>query len=120
MGINLAIQDAVAAANLLAEPLCGTEAIPEELLAKVQRRRMFPTRATQRMQIFIQEHVIRRVLESDAPVAAPRALRLLKALPWLQRIPARGGRRRISGGACALALLHPAAKGSVTDLPADD
>ena len=89
VGINLAIQDAVAAANLLAEPLRGTAEIPQSLLEKVQRRRMFPTRATQRVQIFIQEHVIRRVLNSDEPVRAPLALRLLKALPWLQRFPAR-------------------------------
>jgi 2-polyprenyl-6-methoxyphenol hydroxylase-like FAD-dependent oxidoreductase len=89
VGINLAIQDAVAAANLLADHLLGSAPIPESLLAKVQRRRMFPTWATQRMQIFVQEHVIRRVLGSDAPVTAPRVFRLLKAIPWLQRLPAR-------------------------------
>lgn len=53
VGINLAIQDAVATANILADPLYGSGAIPESMLEKVQRRRMFPTRATQRMQIFI-------------------------------------------------------------------
>jgi 2-polyprenyl-6-methoxyphenol hydroxylase-like FAD-dependent oxidoreductase len=88
VGINLAIQDAVATANLLSESLLGKEAIAESLLEKVQERRMFPTRATQRMQIFVQEHVIRRVLESDQPVSAPLLLRIFKAIPWLQRIPA--------------------------------
>jgi len=89
VGINLAIQDAVAAANLLAEPLRGSGEVPQSLLEKVQQRRMFPTRATQRVQIFIQEHVIRQVLNSDEPVRPALALRLLKALPWLQRFPAR-------------------------------
>jgi len=89
VGINLAIQDAVAAANLLTDSLRGAEAIPESLLKKVQQRRMFPTRATQKMQIFIQDHVIRPVLDSDAPVQAPRALRILKAIPFLRRFPAR-------------------------------
>jgi 2-polyprenyl-6-methoxyphenol hydroxylase-like FAD-dependent oxidoreductase len=89
VGINLAIQDAVAAANILSEALRGADAIPESLLEKVQRRRMFPTRATQRMQIFAHEHVIRPVLHSDRPVSAPFMLRLFKAIPLLQRIPAR-------------------------------
>ena len=89
VGINLAIQDAVAAANFLTESLRGTEAIPESLLEKVQHRRMFPTRVTQRMQIFIQENAIRPVLNSDAPVPVPLILRILKAIPWLQRFPAR-------------------------------
>jgi 2-polyprenyl-6-methoxyphenol hydroxylase-like FAD-dependent oxidoreductase len=89
VGINLAIQDAVAAANILGEALRGSEAIPESLLAQVQERRRFPTRATQRMQIFAHEHVIRPVLNSDAPVSASLMVRLLKAIPFLQRIPAR-------------------------------
>jgi 2-polyprenyl-6-methoxyphenol hydroxylase-like FAD-dependent oxidoreductase len=89
VGINLAIQDAVAAANILSEALRGGDAIPESLLEKVQRRRMFPTRATQRMQVFAHERVIRPVLHSDRPVSAPFMLRLFKAIPLLQRIPAR-------------------------------
>ena len=89
VGINLAIQDAVAAANLLTQALKGTDPIPESLLQKVQDRRMFPTRATQWMQIFMQEHVIRPVLGSDASISAPLVLRLLKAIPFLRRIPAR-------------------------------
>jgi 2-polyprenyl-6-methoxyphenol hydroxylase-like FAD-dependent oxidoreductase len=89
VGINLAIQDAVATANLLTKALKGSDPIPESLLQKVQDRRMFPTRATQRVQIFMQEHVIRPVLGSDASISAPFALRLLKAIPYLRRIPAR-------------------------------
>jgi 2-polyprenyl-6-methoxyphenol hydroxylase-like FAD-dependent oxidoreductase len=89
VGINLAIQDAVAAANLLSETLRGTESVPEFLLEKVQLRRMFPTRATQRLQIFAQENVIRPALENDKPMKVPLVLRIFKAIPPLQRIPAR-------------------------------
>jgi 2-polyprenyl-6-methoxyphenol hydroxylase-like FAD-dependent oxidoreductase len=89
VGINLAIQDAVATANILGEALRGSDAVPESLLAKVQERRMFPTRATQRMQVFAHEKVIRPVLNSDAPVTPALMLRLFKAIPFLQRIPAR-------------------------------
>jgi 2-polyprenyl-6-methoxyphenol hydroxylase-like FAD-dependent oxidoreductase len=89
VGINLAIQDAVAAANLLGDALRGKDPIPDSLLEQVQQRRMFPTRATQRMQVFAHEKVIRPALENDAPVSAPLAVRLFKAIPMLQRIPAR-------------------------------
>jgi 2-polyprenyl-6-methoxyphenol hydroxylase-like FAD-dependent oxidoreductase len=89
VGINLAIQDAVAAANLLSDILRGTESVPEFLLEKVQLRRMFPTRATQRLQIFAQENVIRPALENDKPIKVPLVLRIFKAIPPLQRIPAR-------------------------------
>jgi 2-polyprenyl-6-methoxyphenol hydroxylase-like FAD-dependent oxidoreductase len=89
VGINLAIQDAVAAANLLGDALRGADPIPESLLAQVQERRMFPTRATQKMQVFAHEKVIRPALENDAPVTAPFLVRLFKVIPMLQRIPAR-------------------------------
>ncbi len=89
VGINLAIQDAVATANILGESLRGQDIISETLLEKVQQRRLFPTRATQRMQVFAHEHVIRPVLNSDAPISPPLMLRLFKAIPFLQRIPAR-------------------------------
>src|SRR5439155_4806445 len=62
VGINLAIQDAVAGANILADPLMR-RAVTLEHLRAVQRRRAFPTRATQRLQLFIQNRFIRRVLE---------------------------------------------------------
>lgn len=89
VGINLAIQDAVATANILTSALQRQAAIPEALLEQVQLRRMFPTRVTQRMQVFMQENIIRPVLDSDNPVHVPIYLRALKTLPWLQRYPAR-------------------------------
>ncbi|MEE7476873.1 FAD-dependent oxidoreductase [Methylobacterium hispanicum] len=88
VGINLAIQDAVAAANLLAAPLrAGT--LTEFDLARVQARRMRPVRLTQGLQRLIQDRVIARVLGGDGPLRPPLALRLLDALPPLQRLPAR-------------------------------
>jgi 2-polyprenyl-6-methoxyphenol hydroxylase-like FAD-dependent oxidoreductase len=88
VGINLAIQDAVAAANILALPLRHGAATPE-LLRAVQRRREFPTRVTQGIQLFMQNRVIRNVLSSSQrQVSLPLALRLLRRWRWLQRIPA--------------------------------
>jgi 2-polyprenyl-6-methoxyphenol hydroxylase-like FAD-dependent oxidoreductase len=88
VGINLAIQDAVAAANLLAKPL-RTGTLSDHDLAQVQKRREWPTKMTQGMQVFIQNHVVNRVLGDPRPVKLPLALRLLKILPILRRIPAR-------------------------------
>jgi 2-polyprenyl-6-methoxyphenol hydroxylase-like FAD-dependent oxidoreductase len=88
VGINLAIQDAVAAANLLALPLrSGT--LTEDDLHKVQRRREFPTRFTQRLQVLIQNRIIRRVLAGREQLAPPWPLRLFNRFPVLRRIPAR-------------------------------
>ncbi len=88
VGINLAIQDAVAAANILAAKLAaGT--VGEADLELVQRRREFPTRATQKLQIAIQNRVIRRVLGSSAPIKLPFVMRLLGHSRFLRRIPAR-------------------------------
>jgi 2-polyprenyl-6-methoxyphenol hydroxylase-like FAD-dependent oxidoreductase len=88
VGVNLAVQDAVAAANILAAPLREGRVTSEHLQA-VQRRRMFPTRATQWMQVAIQNNVISRVLGSDKPVSPPWQVRQLGRCPQLQRIPAR-------------------------------
>jgi 2-polyprenyl-6-methoxyphenol hydroxylase-like FAD-dependent oxidoreductase len=88
VGINLAIQDAVAAANLLAAPLReGRLAVGD--LRRVQRRRVLPTRLTQRMQLFIQDRVIRRVLGSTDELVLPFAVKLLTRFPFMRRIPAR-------------------------------
>jgi 2-polyprenyl-6-methoxyphenol hydroxylase-like FAD-dependent oxidoreductase len=88
VGINLAVQDAVAAANRLWEPLRrGSVTIDD--LRSVQRRREFPTRATQRMQVLIQDRVIGRVLGGGAFAKLPLAARLLRDHPTLRRIPAR-------------------------------
>jgi 2-polyprenyl-6-methoxyphenol hydroxylase-like FAD-dependent oxidoreductase len=87
VGINLAIQDAVAAANLLAGPL--QRGVPSaENLRAVQRRREFPTRATQRLQLAVQNRFIGRALTSRA-IAVPWPVRLINAWPPLRRIPAR-------------------------------
>lgn len=88
VGINLAVQDAVATANLLGKILLRRAPSESELEA-VQRRRDFPTRATQRLQILIQDNVIRRVLGGAAPVALPWPMRLLRRWPYLRRFPAR-------------------------------
>ena len=87
VGINLAIQDAVATANILTAPL-QRGSIADDDLRAVQRRREFPTRATQRLQVLIQNRVIGRVLESDN-LSPPLVLRLLQRLPYLTRLPAR-------------------------------
>ena len=88
VGINLAIQDAVATANLLGEALRRGAPSLEEVLA-VQRRRAFPTNATQQMQVALQNNAIRRVLGSQQPLQLPWLLRILRRWPALRRIPAR-------------------------------
>lgn len=88
VGINLAIQDAVAIANILGPILLQRAPTPDELQG-VQRRRDFPTRATQRLQTFLQNNVIRLVLGNPKPVTLPWPLKLLRHLPILRRIPAR-------------------------------
>jgi 2-polyprenyl-6-methoxyphenol hydroxylase-like FAD-dependent oxidoreductase len=88
VGINLAIQDAVAAANIVGPALlCGTPS--ERDLSAVQKRRMFPTRATQRLQLTIQNNIIRRVLTSTKPLTLPWFFKLFQRFPYLRRIPAR-------------------------------
>jgi 2-polyprenyl-6-methoxyphenol hydroxylase-like FAD-dependent oxidoreductase len=88
VGINLAIQDAVAAANILGPALLrGTPS--ERDLRAVQKRRMFPTRATQRLQLIVQNNIIRRVLASTKPLTLPWFFKLFQRFPYLRRIPAR-------------------------------
>jgi 2-polyprenyl-6-methoxyphenol hydroxylase-like FAD-dependent oxidoreductase len=89
VGINLAIQDAVAAANILVPPLRRGDAIGDAVLGQVQRRRELPTRIIQRVQLLIQDRVISRVLGSTGPLSLPLALRLLRRFPVLRRLPAR-------------------------------
>jgi 2-polyprenyl-6-methoxyphenol hydroxylase-like FAD-dependent oxidoreductase len=88
VGINLAVQDAVAAANLLAGRLRDGRVTTNDL-RKVQQRREFPTRLTQRLQVLIQDRIIRRVLATRKTLSLPLPLRLLRAVPLLRRIPAR-------------------------------
>ena len=88
VGINLAIQDAVAAANLLVTPLKEKCLTPEHLRS-VQRRREFPTRATQWLQLAVQRRVIAPALDSAAAFNPPLLLRLMAKSQTLRRIPAR-------------------------------
>ncbi len=90
VGINLAIQDAVACANQIARPL-REGALTDADLASVQKRRFFPTRITQRVQITVQDTVMRRLLVRDVsrPLRPPLAVRAISRLPALQRITAR-------------------------------
>ncbi len=88
VGINLAIQDAVAAANILALPLLRG-AVGDNDLRAVQRRREFPTRAMQRVQVIVQNRVIGRVLRSTGKLSAPLLLRMFARWPLLRRLPAR-------------------------------
>jgi 2-polyprenyl-6-methoxyphenol hydroxylase-like FAD-dependent oxidoreductase len=87
VGINLAVQDAVAAANLLYAPLRRGRPTVEELAA-VQARRLWPMRAIQGLQLLIQKRVISPVLASTSRPTAPAAFKLLEWLPVLRRIPA--------------------------------
>ncbi len=90
VGINLAIQDAVATANLLGPALRTREPIDEALLAAVQRRREWPTRVTQFVQTQVQRRVIRPLLAArGAPPRAPRLLRWTTRFQALRAIPAR-------------------------------
>jgi 2-polyprenyl-6-methoxyphenol hydroxylase-like FAD-dependent oxidoreductase len=88
VGVNLAVQDAVAAANTLWRPLASAT-VSEDDLARVQKRREFPTRVTQRIQIFMQNNVIGRALGAGKTLEAPLALRLIARFAPLRRIPAR-------------------------------
>jgi len=88
VGVNLAVQDAVAAANILAEPLRhGT--LTTDVLRRIQERRAFPTAVMQRLQLFVQDRLIARVLGSAENVKPPLVVRLINYIPALRRIPAR-------------------------------
>lgn len=88
VGINLAIQDAVAAGNLLAAPL-RRGAVTDADLHAVQERREPPTRKTQAMQVFLQKNVITAVLGSPEQLKPPLFLKMIARFPWLARFPAR-------------------------------
>jgi 2-polyprenyl-6-methoxyphenol hydroxylase-like FAD-dependent oxidoreductase len=89
VGVNLAVQDAVATANLLAAKL--TEGCPsEQELDAVRRRREFPVRMTQAMQVVVQNNIISVALKpGDQPLRVPVFARVVNALPWLQGVTAR-------------------------------
>jgi 2-polyprenyl-6-methoxyphenol hydroxylase-like FAD-dependent oxidoreductase len=90
VGINLAVQDAVAAANILARPLLARRVLATDL-ERVQRRREFPAKVTQRLQIFAHEHVVFPILEGRIKTdRLPLFPRLLNRHLWLRRLVARG------------------------------
>jgi 2-polyprenyl-6-methoxyphenol hydroxylase-like FAD-dependent oxidoreductase len=88
VGVNLAVQDAVAAANILALPLREGRLTTADLAA-VQRRRTFPMKVVQGMQIAVQSRIVDPLLDSDKPITAPWLVRLFNRFPVLRRIPAR-------------------------------
>jgi 2-polyprenyl-6-methoxyphenol hydroxylase-like FAD-dependent oxidoreductase len=89
IGINLAVQDAVAAANILAGPLAKGEKV-DGLLHKVQEKRLLPTRIIQSAQKIAQDRIIGRLLQPGEPIrTAPLLVRLLDRFPILRRIPGR-------------------------------
>jgi 2-polyprenyl-6-methoxyphenol hydroxylase-like FAD-dependent oxidoreductase len=89
VGVNLAVQDAVATANLLAIKLANGCPSGDELDA-VRRRREFPVRMTQAMQVVVQNRLINAALKpGNEPLRPPLAVRLINAVPWLQGITAR-------------------------------
>jgi 2-polyprenyl-6-methoxyphenol hydroxylase-like FAD-dependent oxidoreductase len=89
VGVNLAVQDAVATANLLAVKLA--QGAPSEAdLDLVQARREFPVKVTQRMQVVGQDNIVAMALkQGTATLKAPLPLRIISAIPWLQGITAR-------------------------------
>ncbi len=88
VGINLAVQDAVAAANRLADPLCRG-AVRDEDLQAIEERRRLPVRFTQWLQLTIQRQIISRVLQSEQRPKPPAIFKLFNVFPVLRRIPAR-------------------------------
>jgi 2-polyprenyl-6-methoxyphenol hydroxylase-like FAD-dependent oxidoreductase len=88
VGINIAVQDAVAAANRLAAPL-GAGKLTDQDLDAIQRRRSLPVRFTQWMQLTAQKRIISRVLVTQQRPKPPLMFKLLKVFPLLRRVPAR-------------------------------
>jgi len=88
VGINLAIQDAIAAANILIPVFRAGRPRLADLQA-IQRRREFPTRITQGLQVFLQKNVLKKTLASQSRVQIPFPMRLLQYFPALRGIPAR-------------------------------
>jgi 2-polyprenyl-6-methoxyphenol hydroxylase-like FAD-dependent oxidoreductase len=94
VGVNLAIQDAVATANLLAAKLVAlkdSRGCPsEQELDAVRERRTFPVRMTQAMQVAVQNNLISRVIKpGDEPLRVPMFLRIVSSVPWLQALAGR-------------------------------
>jgi 2-polyprenyl-6-methoxyphenol hydroxylase-like FAD-dependent oxidoreductase len=89
VGINLAIQDAVATANLLAKKLGSGGQISEADLRPVQLRRERPARMTQKVQVFLHQHLLERIFNSTKIISPPFLMQLLEKFPRLRSLPAR-------------------------------
>jgi 2-polyprenyl-6-methoxyphenol hydroxylase-like FAD-dependent oxidoreductase len=87
VGINLAVQDAIATANIITGPL-KAGALDTAHLAAVARRRRRPTMVIQTIQRIAQRRFVEKVLDASGGVRAPAALRLLQHIPQLQCLPA--------------------------------
>jgi 2-polyprenyl-6-methoxyphenol hydroxylase-like FAD-dependent oxidoreductase len=87
VGINMAVQDAVAAATILAEPL-RQHRVTDRDLAAVRRRRLFPTAVTQAVQRVLQRALLGRLLRGEDPSPPAALLGLVERLPWLSFLPA--------------------------------
>lgn len=88
VGVNLAVQDAVAAANRLWAPLKHGRVSDADLVA-VEKRRTFPTKATQYMQVAMQERMVAPTLSAKTLSRPPWPMRLINAVPMLRRLPGR-------------------------------
>lgn len=88
VGINLAIQDAVVAANILTKPLQANH-VRERHLAAVQRRRVWPTRVIQTLQSLMQQRLTAPALRSSRALTFPAPVRVLLRLPGVRTLPAR-------------------------------
>lgn len=89
VGINLALQDAVATANMLYPVLKGGKDVDISILKKVQERRSFPARMIQRMQIVVHKAIIKQQRNAVKAASPPLVMRLLDRIPYLRRFPAR-------------------------------
>nr|WP_296337147.1 FAD-dependent oxidoreductase [Reyranella sp.] len=88
VGVNIAVQDAVAASNILAAPLREGR-LADSDLAAVQAHRMWPVKATQAIQVFLQNRMIAPTLSGTRPLRPPWPVRMLNRFPLLRRLPAR-------------------------------
>ena len=88
IGINLAVQDAIATANILSGALGERMPLLSDL-KKVQKRRQLPTRLTQAAQVLVQDNIVAPTLAAAHDIKAPFVLKLLNAMPYLRRFPAR-------------------------------
>jgi 2-polyprenyl-6-methoxyphenol hydroxylase-like FAD-dependent oxidoreductase len=88
VGVNIAVQDAVAASNMLTAPLKEGRLTDADLEA-VQKYRMWPVKATQAIQVFLQNRMIAPTLSGTRPLRPPWPVKMLNRFPWLRRLPAR-------------------------------